>query len=1430
MTLPTQNRLLCAFLSIALFACGDRPQSGDAVTNPVTGIVYMTAPVQGAIVRAYDFNPETGETGTLLGESEPTEADGVFSMELAPAVGAVLFEARGPVATWTEPASGSTAPLGGATRLRAIPATRSKTTGLVSVGLEFGKNIEVAIGPISELAVTYAYGLRESGGSMLEHLQTAYELFRAHFEYDFWRVAPRMEKDAALGAFDESTHATLIHIGLSHWARRIASASSAEPGSISSLTILEGLKADLAAGSIFDGQVAGGLTLPLGACPKSELYCQLSPRSARGDWAESIVLFLAEPTNKTGFRYPDVKDLVDRMSYRSSPLFLGPGNAPDSQPPRVVVEDLAFREVVVGTKEFRIIISDAFELGDNEPPHFLRQDQPFSHPTAFNFRETDISPGERHIDVTLKSDRIQDGTIKLVVPAVDTQGNRSAKTFGLEFATNNAPEGQISGTVTAGGRVLGAHILVFDATGGRPGDLLAETETEIDENGVFTVKIPEAPDATSLRIVATAPKERADGLASYIDPATGETLALSATDELEAIIEDYTDGATRVVHITPYTDMAAAFARAIWRTDGEAPERWAAAVKNAHTILEDHFDDGARIDLRTVPPADPTRAEEMSTLNAQARYGLLIAGLSELARFHADETKAKPGVMNTLTLADLLAKDLSGDVDDAGGAARPLWNGFQLRQKLAHGDIPATSYWTRDELAHGIADWIEKNPNDKSSFSLLDIEHLVDKVSLDADQRLYPLTDEPKPFDRQDPTLEWVSAPQDNAIVRGSITLRVSARDNRKLLRTPSTRAGLDWSFSEGSIDLRGKGDLVGVDEPAGPWDLSITVNLDEYPEGPVSFGATVTDEAARSATITKTIIVDRTPPQVSILNASAGDDKLDASGVTGSEKVTIKASAVDDRALRAAEYRWNDGDWQPVTENAPDSSFTISAALKNGTNKIELRATDAAGNVAQVASASYVRDSSPPTIVFADGDASARLMDEKDTRVVNHVNPSFIPSLTYEHESTTTPVVTGIQFSKFSTTYLDPTNKAYPSSEPINLPEWRFNVTDNHSPSEAIVTEFRLRREPIVLDMTRHVPDKLKEAFQGKITYPLGDSGVVVDWSEVPHASGRDGFNRTILIHSGLAASIAEKSGVYVLEVRARDKYGNQSDSTSVQWTQYIMPPPLVQQDHDVSRAKLTSGLASYSLTDNTFAPLLNRSDLPLAAIFVTNPHFVPIEIKIQPFAMALQISVRVASRTERLGDFRDVTNGCENDTTKEQTVDGRDCAHLGPPPTMGNLLDGRAITVQIDRFETPGQECPTCKDGIIVIPPRQSVTIQGLASNPLRTMLKRELGDFEERSATVAGRHRDLTAAASPEYRMCSRSERDPETGGNRCTRQTRAIRYQYITSAVITTGAATMTVLSRLGRDAQFQEAAKFKAVTETLISNETGIRFRSRHSDF
>lgn len=270
--LPLALAVLCAAPGC------DRP-SGELAARTLGGTVYVTGPVEGAVVSVYELDLAAGDRGELLATSEPTDAAGAYVVELGVYEGPLLLEARGPAARYTEPASGAEATFDAPTRLRAFVVDWD----VVGESLHFGNRYtepraDVIISPFTELAVAYADTRVRLGFSATYELAAADSvlLWWDHLEFDFWRVPPRSLVQGAVGPFNERVHAGVLYTGLSHMARRIAVDSSLSPAAVSSLSLLDALELDLAdAGGLLDGCGKAACSsfednLRIGACPEPD--------------------------------------------------------------------------------------------------------------------------------------------------------------------------------------------------------------------------------------------------------------------------------------------------------------------------------------------------------------------------------------------------------------------------------------------------------------------------------------------------------------------------------------------------------------------------------------------------------------------------------------------------------------------------------------------------------------------------------------------------------------------------------------------------------------------------------------------------------------------------------------------------------------------------------------------------------------------------------------------------------------------------------------------------------------------------------------------------------------------------------------------------------------------------------------------------------
>ncbi len=96
-------------------------------------------------------------------------------------------------------------------------------------------------------------------------------------------------------------------------------------------------------------------------------------------------------------------------------------------------------------------------------------------------------------------------------------------------------------------------------------------------------------------------------------------------------------------------------------------------------------------------------------------------------------------------------------------------------------------------------------------------------------------------------------------------------------------------------------------------------------------------------------------------------------------------------------------------------------------------------------------------------------------------------------------------------------------------LPDWRFSVTDDHTPEANLSIQAQLEDSD--------------------------DQSVLVPWFVVPYVSGA-GYDAEIVISTALYAGLAQ-NGNYQIEIQARDEKGNVSPSTFALWQQTILPAP---------------------------------------------------------------------------------------------------------------------------------------------------------------------------------------------------------------------------------------------------------------------------------
>jgi hypothetical protein len=1332
---------LASFLTV-LGSCGSKPHPTEFVNGTVSGHVYVTAPVDGALVSIYAWDPATNTRGFLLAQAE-TDLAGFYTADLGAHHGGLLVLALGSDAAYIEPASGERIEWSSSTALRGVFVDRMASE-VLRFELERGEDVTVDVSLWSDVALAYAESRANQNSldrlDVPEAFQRAFNFLAEHLELDFWEVVPASVTAGPVGGWQDRAQLGVLTAGISALALRMATDSGMSPNAVSGLDLLAILREDLAdKKSLLDGEGPLGLMAPLGSCAT---VCTPSSKTLRSHWAASIADMVGSERNASGITVTDVRSLLQRISSRRNrELFPDAGSEEfDTTPPIVTIEGLVQASVLSGPEPEVVTLTafDAvamgtltFELreGDQTGPLVTR-----AYVTTIEDRtEQSVS-----LSLSIDSTALLDGAYTFIVRATDDARN-PAEDIVLSIFVNNTGDGQTVGMVWAGGPVAGARVSVYEFNDAVKGVLLGEGMTSDD--GVYSVTIPDTA-ATTLLVQASNPGT--GPAAEYVEPASDWTVTFSSDDVLESILADWQNGQIRTDGIvSPYTTMGVALAVGIWESD-QRPASLRDAIQGtfgAFTLMEDHFAEGnTRINLRAVQPADLTRPG-VSTLTAQARYGLLLCALSELAFAHANASGVSPASVNTLSLTTRLAEDLGKD----NPSLHPIFDGRTGAGTLTSGNVALTSYVTRLDLAVNAVKWLELNPRDQSPFVELDVAPLLDHISTDDNPRLYPSRDvePPIPYDTTAPSpVTFVApTPAEGAVLRGDRDIQVEATDNRAL-------ASLEWTTpaTVGAITNTLVDRTAGV---AGPWLLSGKLHTDVLPEGSLTLTARAVDEAGRATEVTHQLVIDRTSPTVTIDRAElAGGIVLAPGGWTALAPVTISGT-VDEPHVAGATYQWNGGAQEPLTVSAT-GKWSLGLSLAAGENTLVVRIVDRAGNQGS-ASGTYNRDATPPTVQVIDSSFS------DDTSVTATVVETGSAWGGASYSGVSAPVLlqaTGVPaFTKHAELYVPaPTFGA--------LPRWRFLVGDNRSPASALKLWARLSRRT------------------GTTSYTLLKDDFIVG-----SPTGVSGYNHEQLIHGGLHADVQLLSGRFRLEVFAEDELQNRSAVKAVEWDQTVKPPPVRQRfvpNGNCSAADVDCVLR-YSPRANNMASLLNGSgQFTIARGYIDNPSALPVRVRLTTSA---QTNYRVAT-VWQIPITQDPTSAatgtCDTRGLRDRLTTGA-CYTRPSVAEVRDATDRSAGDLYAGLRVEGALACGDCAAGEILLAPRSTATVHVL-SNKWSFLYP---GTASEVSETPQGESTlQVTGLKDVEWISCEDTRTDPDTGTLTCSRSAKRRSLHFITAAQVRT----------------------------------------------
>ncbi|MDP1918909.1 MAG: hypothetical protein Q8L14_21850 [Myxococcales bacterium] len=476
---------------------------------------------------------------------------------------------------------------------------------------------------------------------------------------------------------------------------------------------------------------------------------------------------------------------------------------------------------------------------------------------------------------------------------------------GVPFKEGGKAASELKGRVIKG-PVTSATVVAYRASDTLDrGEVLAQAKT--DEAGDFVLPLP--PYQGHVLVVATA--------GSYIEEAIGLGVQLG-DNELQLLLPDFTTG-TKLegLRLTPVSTLAVAFAR-FHVARGSTP---ADAHREALMHLHQHF---GGVDWSTVTPADLSVAG-VTNLAPESRAGLVLAGLSWLAKQQAEASDVTPGlVVNAATLTTALARD----------AADGTFDGRAGTEQLKQAKVSLSGVTLRADLVQAMTGFIN-SPRNASALRLQDITTFLAVIGTDNDPYLFcpgqvaAASCGTGPIDTEPPTLAFIK-PNAGAGVAGSTEVEVHASDNVAIaslkFTSPASLATAVPVLSNSNRD--------GV--------LTATLDVSALPDGPVEIRAEVTDASGNPAAKSVTITVSNQGPRINFTAPGAGATVRGSAVAVSASAMAQAPGATISRIELVAAPPGMGVDTLPAAD-----AFAVTwdtTAAPEGTVALTLRATDSFG------------------------------------------------------------------------------------------------------------------------------------------------------------------------------------------------------------------------------------------------------------------------------------------------------------------------------------------------------------------------------------------------------------------------------------------------------------------------------------------------------
>jgi len=516
----------------------------------------------------------------------------------------------------------------------------------------------------------------------------------------------------------------------------------------------------------------------------------------------------------------------------------------------------------------------------------------------------DQDPAPEVLSASIETDDHAEGALELVFVALDSSGNEHRKPITIHITRS----GFISGQVWKG-VVSGATVQAFDFTGCIVGDEVAQADNTSD-SGNFALVI----GSFSGPVLLVA--KNGSYLAEAIEPDT-ELQLDAGRDELTAIVEYTTGDTTSDVIVSPATSFIASLTERYCEEAVPFDDALQRARYNINTFFG--------FDVETVTPKNPSLGP-VCGITAQSKYGLILAGLSQLGVNISTTGGISPGTdVTAISISTFLDQDLRYE---------GVFNGWGASGQFVYAGHTQSSYTVRTDLPRAILDFL-RGPRNQSGISAnLDMYAYLDTL---AESTLEIFPDDPIiPVDNNPPEVTW-NSPTNGERYRGSVLVDVSSTDDREM-------AVLEVTTPEETCK-----DNDPCDQDGSPWSIRFSYDTTAVAYGQIDFSVHAEDTTGNEEnSASLSIIADNEGPGIQIISPEDGEyTSLDTINIVG---FVDDPSGVDSLFVGMIPVEIDNG------------NFDVQVSLLSGPNNFIFRALDTLSNQTTV-SITINRDTFPPPL-----------------------------------------------------------------------------------------------------------------------------------------------------------------------------------------------------------------------------------------------------------------------------------------------------------------------------------------------------------------------------------------------------------------------------------------------------------------------------------